>query len=47
MNRNHLLRLLEYVRQHWKLLPFVLVSMIAATLLDLAAPWIIGVILIA
>jgi len=46
MNRNHLLRLLDYVRHQWKLLPFVLVSMIAATLLDLAAPWITGVILI-
>ena len=46
MNRNQFLRLLNYVRYYWYLLPFVLVSMIAATLLDLAAPWITGVILI-
>jgi len=46
MNRNQFLRLLSYVRHYWYLLPFVLVSMIAATLLDLAAPWITGVILI-
>ena len=46
MNRNQFLRLLSYVWHYWYLLPFVLVSMIAATLLDLAAPWITGVILI-
>ena len=46
MNRNQFLRLLSYVRHYWYLLPFVLVSMIAATLLDLVAPWITGVILI-
>ena len=46
MNRNQFLRLLNYVRPYWYLLPFVLVSMIAATLLDLVAPWITGVILI-
>ena len=46
MNRNQFLRLLNYVRHYWYLLPFVLVSMIAATLLDLVAPWITGVILI-
>ena len=46
MNRNQFLRLLNYVRHFWYLLPFVLVSMIAATLLDLAAPWITGVVLI-
>ena len=42
MNRNQFLRLLSYVRHYWYLLPFVLVSMIAATLLDLVAPWITG-----
>ena len=46
MNRNQFLRLLDYVRHYWYLLPFVLVSMIAATLLDLVAPWITGVVLI-
>lgn len=46
MNQNQYLRLLRYVWHHWHLLPFVLVSMVAATLLDLAAPWITGVILI-
>ncbi|HEU0021715.1 MAG TPA: ABC transporter ATP-binding protein [Dehalococcoidia bacterium] len=46
MRRNQILRLLDYLWHYWYLLPLVLVTMVAATLLDLAAPWLIGVVLI-
>jgi subfamily B ATP-binding cassette protein MsbA len=46
MEKSQVLRLLDYLWRYWYLLPFVLVSMVAATLLDLAAPWLIGVVLI-
>ena len=46
MARNHLIRLLSYVWQNWLLLPFILVSMVTATLLSLVPPWLTGVVLI-
>jgi ABC-type bacteriocin/lantibiotic exporter with double-glycine peptidase domain len=46
MQRNQALRLLKYLWHYWYLLPFILVSMVAATLLSLAPPWLTGVILI-
>lgn len=46
MERNQAFRLVKYVWQNWFLLPFVLVSMVAATLLSLAPPWLTGVVLI-
>lgn len=46
MDRIQYLRFLKYVAIYWYLLPMTLISMIAATLLDLAAPWITGVVLI-
>jgi subfamily B ATP-binding cassette protein MsbA len=46
MQRNQALRLLKYLWHYWYLLPFILVSMVTATLLSLAPPWLTGVILI-
>ena len=46
MDRSQFLRLLKYVAIYWYLLPVTLISMVAATLLDLVAPWITGVVLI-
>ena len=40
------MRLLKYVWYNWRLLPLVLVSMVGATLLELVAPWLMGVVLI-
>jgi subfamily B ATP-binding cassette protein MsbA len=40
------LRLLKYVWPYWYLLPFILVSMVTATLLGLAPPWLLGIVLI-
>jgi subfamily B ATP-binding cassette protein MsbA len=46
MQRNQALRLLKYLWHYWYLLPFILVTMVAATLLSLAPPWLTGVVLI-
>jgi ATP-binding cassette, subfamily B, bacterial MsbA len=46
MQRSQALRLLKYVWLYWYLLPFILVSMVAATLLSLAPPWLTSVVLI-
>ena len=46
MQQNQIIRLSRYIWPHWHLLPFVLVSMITATLLGLAPPWLTGVVLI-
>jgi subfamily B ATP-binding cassette protein MsbA len=40
------LRLLKYVWPYWYLLPFILASMVTATLLSLAPPWLLGIVLI-
>ena len=46
MARNQVFRLVRYIWPHWYLLPPVLVCMISATLLSLAPPWLMGVVLI-
>ena len=46
MQQNQILRLSRYIWPHWRLLPFVLISMVSATLLGLAPPWLTGVVLI-
>ena len=46
MERNQVFRLVQYIWPHWYLLPPVLFCMISATLLSLAPPWLMGVILI-
>jgi ABC-type bacteriocin/lantibiotic exporter with double-glycine peptidase domain len=46
MQRNQAFRLLKYLWHYWYLLPFILFSMVAATLLSLAPPWLTGVVLI-
>jgi ABC-type multidrug transport system fused ATPase/permease subunit len=46
MRANQALRLLKYVRPYWYLLPPILASMVIATLLGLAPPWLLGVVLI-
>lgn len=46
MKRNQALRLLKYIWPYWHLLPLILTSMVAATLLGLAPPWLLGVVLI-
>jgi ATP-binding cassette, subfamily B, bacterial MsbA len=46
MQQNQIVRLSRYIWPHWRLLPFVLVSMISATLLGLAPPWLTGMVLI-
>ena len=38
--------MLKYVWHYWRLLPLVLISMVGATLLELVAPWLMGVVLI-
>ena len=44
--QNQALRLLRYIWPHWYLLPPILGSMVTATLLGLAPPWLLGVVLI-
>lgn len=46
MERNQVFRLVNYIWPHWYLLPPVLFCMISATLLSLAPPWLMGVVLI-
>ncbi len=46
MERNQVFRLVGYIWPHWYLLPPVLICMISATLLSLAPPWLMGVVLI-
>ena len=46
VQRNHVGRILKYIWQYWRLLPFILVSMTVATLLDLLPPWLTGAVLI-
>ncbi len=46
MERNQVFRLVKYIWPHWFLLPPVLFCMISATLLSLAPPWLMGVVLI-
>ena len=46
MDGSQIRRLLRYIRPDWRLLPLVLGTMITATLLGLAPPWFMGVLLI-
>lgn len=46
MQQNQVFRLFRYIWPHWRLVPIVLVSMVSATLLGLAPPWLTGVLLI-
>ncbi|PKB63452.1 MAG: hypothetical protein BZY80_07205 [SAR202 cluster bacterium Io17-Chloro-G2] len=46
MEKNQVFRLVKYIWPHWYLLPPVLSCMISATLLSLAPPWLMGVVLI-
>ncbi|MCZ6874629.1 MAG: ABC transporter ATP-binding protein [bacterium] len=46
MQRSQVLRLLAYIWNHWRLLPVIMVCMVAATMLSLVAPWLTGVVLI-
>ncbi len=46
MKQNQALRLLKYIWPQWYLLPPILGSMVIATLLALAPPWLLGVVLI-
>src|SRR3989304_3209846 len=46
MQQNQALRLLRYIWPHWYLLPPIVGSMVTATLLGLAPPWLLGVVLI-